>query len=230
MAVLAVANRQGGYTTDQLRSLETACQATGLLYDNYRQSVQRFQLEEQQARLETEFRQSQKMEVLGQLAGGIAHDFNNSLMVLSGSADLLERTLPANSSAGPYLDQIRRTTEKAAMVTKQLLAFSRKQVLDVKPIDVHEVLSDCEFMLPRLLGSDVELTFQPEARNSWICADAAQFEQVVVNLAVNARDAMPLGTTKHPHLERRPLARPRRVVLRRFRERHLDRPGCEGRR
>jgi signal transduction histidine kinase/ActR/RegA family two-component response regulator len=193
VAVLAVANRQGGYTTDQLRSLETACQATGLLYDNYRQSVQRAQLEEQRARLEAEFRQSQKMEVLGQLAGGIAHDFNNSLMVLSGSANLLERTLPANSSAGPYLDQIRRTTEKAAMVTRQSLAFSRKQVLDVKPIDVHEALSDCEFMLPRLLGSDVELTFQPEARSSWICADAAQFEQVVVNLAVNARDAMPVG-------------------------------------
>lgn len=79
------------------------------------------------------------------------------------------------------------------MVTKQLLAFSRKQVLDVKPIDVHEVLSDCEFMLPRLLGSDVELTFAPEARSSWINADPTQLEQVVVNLAVNARDAMSVG-------------------------------------
>jgi signal transduction histidine kinase len=193
VAVIAVANRDGGYTGEELRGLETMCQTTGVLYDSYRQSVQRAHLEEQQAKLGAEFRHSQKMEVLGQLAGGIAHDFNNSLMVLSGSAELLQRTLPANSQAGPYLEQIRRTTEKASMVTKQLLAFSRKQVLDVKPIDVHEVLTDCEFMLPRLLGSDVELTFQPEARKSWIRADAAQIEQILVNLAVNGRDAMPTG-------------------------------------
>jgi signal transduction histidine kinase len=193
VGVIAVANRAGGYTGEVVGSLETICQATGVLYDNYRQSLQREQLEQQRSRLEAEFRQSQKMEVLGQLAGGIAHDFNNSLMVLSGSADLLEGVLPPNSAGSAYLEQIRRTTEKAAIVTKQLLAFSRKQVLDVKPIDVHEVLSDCECIMPRLLGSDVELTFRLEGKHSWIRADAAQIEQIIVNLAINARDAMPAG-------------------------------------
>lgn len=193
VGLIGVANRPGGYTGDELRSLELMSQATGVLYDNYRQSVKHSQLEERRALLEAEFRQAQKMEVLGQLAGGVAHDFNNMLMVLSSSAELLERTLLKNSEAAPYIEQILRTTEKAAVITKQLLAFSRKQVLDVKPTDLHEVLTECEFMLPRLLGSDVELTFEHQAERSWIEADAAQIEQIVANLAINARDAMASG-------------------------------------
>ena len=193
VGTLALANREGGYRDEDLISLQPIHSAAAILCDIYRHKVQRQHLEEQRTRLEVEFRQAQKMEVLGQLAGGIAHDFNNSLMVLSGSADLLERALPPGSPAAPYLEQIRRTTDKAAMVTKQLLAFSRKQVLDVKPIDVHEVLDDCEFMLPQLLGSGVQLTFRRDATHSWIRADATQLEQVLVNLAVNARDAMSGG-------------------------------------
>lgn len=193
VGVLALANRPGGYTGEEVRLLETMWQATGLLYDNYRENLKRAQLEQQQFHLQSEFRQAQKMEVLGQLSGGIAHDFNNMLMVLSGSAELLERTLPPGSAAGQYLEQIRRTVDKAALITRQLLAFSRKQVLDAKPFDLHEVLTDCEFMLPRLLGSDVQLTFQHHAAHSWIRADASQLEQVIANLAVNARDAMPSG-------------------------------------
>jgi two-component system cell cycle sensor histidine kinase/response regulator CckA len=191
--LIAVANRPGGYTGEEARSLETMSQATGVLYDNYRQNLKRVQLEEQRAHLESEFRQSQKMEVLGQLAGGIAHDFNNTLMMLSGATELLEQSLPANSAAMRYLERMRHTTERAAAITRQLLAFSRKQVLEAKPIDLHEVLTDCEFMLPRLIGSDVELTFQHNAARSWIRADGAQVEQVVANLAINARDAMPSG-------------------------------------
>lgn len=193
VGVLAVANRPGGYTGEEVRSLETMSQATGMLYDSYRQNLKRAELEEQQACLEREFRQAQKMEVLGQLSGGVAHDFNNMLMVLSGSTELLEHTLPRGSAAAPYVQQIRRTIDKAAAITRQLLAFSRKQVLDVKPTDLHEVLTDCEFMLPRLLGSDVQLTFQHLAAQSWMMADAAQLEQVLANLAINARDAMPNG-------------------------------------
>lgn len=193
VAVIAMANRPGGYTGEEVRALEAMTQATGVLFDNYRQSVQQKQLEEQRRRLEGEFRQAQKMEVLGQLSGGIAHDFNNMLMVLSGSAELLSDTLPARFSGNQYLEQIRRTVDKAAAITSQLLAFSRKQVLDAKPVDLHEVLTDSEFMLPRLLGSDVRLTFQHHAAQSWIKADSAQLEQVIVNLAVNARDAMPNG-------------------------------------
>jgi PAS domain S-box-containing protein len=193
VGVIALANRPGGYTGEESSSLETISRATGVLYDNYRQTLNRAQLEEQRSRLEGEFRQAQKMEVLGQLAGGIAHDFNNMLMVLSGSAELLENSLPKGSQADRYVEQIKRTVEKAAEITKQLLAFSRKQVLEIAPVDLHEVLTESEFMLPRLLGSDIELTFQHQAAHSWIRADAAQLEQVIANLAINARDAMPGG-------------------------------------
>jgi two-component system, cell cycle sensor histidine kinase and response regulator CckA len=144
-------------------------------------------------RLESQVRQSQKMEVLGRLAGGVAHDFNNMLMVLGGCAELLDRSLSRESPARLYLDQIQRTTEKAAAITKQLLTFSRKQVLEILPMDLHESLSESEFMLPRLLGSDIELTFHHGAVKSWILSAPNQIEQVIANLAVNARDAMPEG-------------------------------------
>ena len=193
VGVIGVANRPGGYTGEEVRSLETISQTVGVLYDNYRQSLTRQRLEEERTRLESEFRQAQKMEVLGQLAGGIAHDFNNMLMVLTGSAELLEATLPPKSKGRPYLEQFQRTTERAAAITRQLLAFSRKQVLDAKPVDLHEVLTESEFMLPRLLGSDVQLTFTHHAARSWLLADSSQLEQVIANLAINARDAMPFG-------------------------------------
>jgi two-component system, cell cycle sensor histidine kinase and response regulator CckA len=193
VGLIAVANRKSGYAEEELRSLEEVARATGVLYDNYRQNLKQTQLEDERTRLESEFRQSQKMEVLGRLAGGVAHDFNNMLMVLMGSAELLQRSLADNLPAKKYLDQIRRTADKAAEITKQLLAFSHKQLLDVKPVDVHEVLTESEFLLPRLLGSDVELTFHHEAACSWIKGDPVQLEQVIANLAINARDAMPLG-------------------------------------
>ena len=188
-----MANRPGGYTGDELHSLEKMSKATGVLYDNYRQSLQRAQLERSAQTIESEFRQAQKMEVLGRLAGGVAHDFNNMLMVLTVSAELLQNQPAAQVLGLMYLGQIRRTVERAAAITKQLLAFSRKQLIDVRPTDLHEVLTDSEFMLPRLLGSDVELTFRHEAAFSWIQADAGQLEQVIANLAINASDAMPGG-------------------------------------
>ncbi len=193
VGLIGVANRPGGYTGQELRYLEAMSQATGVLYDSYRQSLKRSALEEEQKRLESQVRQAQKMEVLGRLAGGVAHDFNNMLMVLSGCSELLDGSLPKESSARIYLDQIQRTTEKAAAVTKQLLAFSRKQVLEFRPIDLHEALTESEFMLPRLLGSDIALTIHHDAPNSWILSDPAQIGQVVANLAINARDAMPEG-------------------------------------
>lgn len=144
-------------------------------------------------RLESQVRQSQKLEVLGRLAGGVAHDFNNMLMVLDSSTELLDRSLPSDASARSYLTQIQRTTAKAAAITKQLLAFSRKQVLEVRPLDLHAALAESEFMLPPLLGSDIELSFHHNATQSWIRSDHGQIEQVVANLAINARDAMPNG-------------------------------------
>lgn len=195
VGLIGVANRAGGYTGQEVRYLETMSQATGVLYDNYRQTVKQAALEAQQARLEQQVRQSQKMEILGRLAGGVAHDFNNLLMVLGGCSELLERSLPKETPARVYLDQIQRTTEKAAAITKQLLAFSRKQVLELRPMNLHEALSASEFMLPRVLGSDIELRFQHQAENCWILSDPSQIEQVLLNLAVNSRDAMPEGGT-----------------------------------
>jgi two-component system, cell cycle sensor histidine kinase and response regulator CckA len=144
-------------------------------------------------RLTSQIRQAQKLEVLGRLAGGVAHDFNNMLMVLDGSTELLDRSLPPSSNARIYLDQIQRTSAKAAAITKQLLAFSRKQIVEFRSMDLHAALAETEFMLPRLLGSDVELSFQHNAAQSWILSDPGQIEQVVANLAINARDAMPSG-------------------------------------
>jgi PAS domain S-box-containing protein len=193
VGLIGVANRPGGYTGQEVRCLETMSQATGVLYDNYRQNLKHTALEAHQEKLEAQVRQGQKMEVLGRLAGGVAHDFNNLLMVLGGSSELLERLLPKESAARVYLDQIQRTTEKATAITKQLLAFSRKQVLEIQAMDLHAALTASEFMLPRLLGSDVELTIRHEAANSWILSDPAQIEQVIMNLVVNSRDAMPEG-------------------------------------
>jgi len=193
VGLIAVANRPGGFTGHELRYLETMSQATGVLYDSYRQGVERAALQEQQQRLESQIRQTQKMEVLGRLAGGVAHDFNNMLMVLGGSSELLERALPKDSPARAYVDQIQRTTMKAASITRQLLAFSRKQVLELRPTDLHESLKESELMLPRLLGSDIVVVFRCQAERSWILADPAQIEQVVANLAINSRDAMPHG-------------------------------------
>ena len=144
-------------------------------------------------RLTSQIRQAQKLEVLGRLAGGVAHDFNNMLMVLDGSTELLDRSLPPSSNARIYLDQIQRTSAKAAAITKQLLAFSRKQIVEFRSMDLHAALAETEFMLPRLLGSDVELSFHHNAAHSWIRSDPGQIEQVVANLAINARDAMPNG-------------------------------------
>jgi two-component system, cell cycle sensor histidine kinase and response regulator CckA len=154
---------------------------------------ERKRIESELKNLEAHVRQAQKMEVLGRLAGGVAHDFNNMLMVLGGCSELLDRSLPKESAARIYLDQIQRTTEKATAITKQLLAFSRKQVVEFRPTDLHESLTNSEFMLPRLLGSDIELTFRHDARQSWIQSDPSQIEQIIANLAINSRDAMPGG-------------------------------------
>jgi PAS domain S-box-containing protein len=193
VGLIAVANRSGGYTGHELRHLEAMSQATGVLYDNYRQTLKRTALEVEQERLESQVRQAQKMEVLGRLAGGVAHDFNNMLMVLGGCTELLDRSLPGESPARIYLDQIQRTTEKATAITKQLLTFSRKQVFKICPMDLHESLTESEFILPRLLGSDIQLSFHHDAARSWILSASTQIEQVIANLAINARDAMPEG-------------------------------------
>jgi two-component system, cell cycle sensor histidine kinase and response regulator CckA len=143
--------------------------------------------------LEEQFRQAQKMEAVGRLAGGIAHDFNNLLMVIQGYADLLADRLPAGESLHRNAEQIQTAAQRAAALTQQLLAFSRKQILAPKVLNVHSVVADMEKMLQRLIGEDIELETSSKADLWLVKADRSQIEQVVMNLAVNARDAMPKG-------------------------------------
>ena len=137
--------------------------------------------------------QSQKLEAVGRLAGGISHDFNNLLTVILGYSDISRRNLKEGDPLRRNLDEIIKASERAASLTRQLLAFSRKQVMQPKVFDVNTVVSDLEKMLRRMIGEDVELrvSSQPDLGN--IKADPVQLEQVIMNLVVNARDAMPKG-------------------------------------
>jgi PAS domain S-box-containing protein len=144
-------------------------------------------------RLEEQLRQAQKMEAVGRLAGGVAHDFNNVLTAIFGYADLLTEEFPAGSPARQDLEEIRKAATRASALTRQLLAFSRQQVLAPVVLSVNDLVEDVDKMLRRLLGEDVELrvTLARDAGNAR--ADPGQLQQVIMNLVVNARDAMPTG-------------------------------------
>jgi PAS domain S-box-containing protein len=143
--------------------------------------------------LEQQLRQAQKMEAIGRLAGGIAHDFNNLLMVISGYCEfLLDRVGPESDLRGPT-QEISRAAERATSLTRQLLAFSRKQMLTMKVLDLNGVVTENLKMLTRLIGEDIDLVMIPEGELGAVKADPGQIEQVILNLAVNARDAMPRG-------------------------------------
>jgi two-component system cell cycle sensor histidine kinase/response regulator CckA len=143
--------------------------------------------------LEEQFRQAQKMEAVGRLAGGIAHDFNNLLMVIQGYADLLTDRLPEGDSMRRNAEQIQMASQRATSLTRQLLAFSRKQMLAPKVLNIQSVVADMEKILRRLIGEDVELRTSAAPDLGLVKADRSQLEQVIMNLAVNARDAMPQG-------------------------------------
>jgi PAS domain S-box-containing protein len=143
--------------------------------------------------LEQQLRQAQKMEAIGRLAGGIAHDFNNLLMVISGYSEfLLEGLGPDPSLRGPA-QEISNAAQRATSLTRQLLAFSRKQMLAPKVLDLNEVVTENLKMLTRMIGEDIDLVMVPDAAIGAVRADPGQIDQVIMNLAVNARDAMPEG-------------------------------------
>ncbi len=146
-----------------------------------------------QRELEVQFHQAQKMEAVGQLAGGVAHDFNNLLMVIRGYAELMLDRLEPQNAVRAQVEGIMQAAHRAAAVTRQLLAFSRKQVLSPKVLDLNAVVEDVGKMLLRLIGEDIELLVVKTPDLGRVKADPGQLEQVIVNLAVNARDAMPSG-------------------------------------
>jgi two-component system, cell cycle sensor histidine kinase and response regulator CckA len=145
------------------------------------------------SKLEEQFRQAQKMEAVGRLAGGIAHDFNNLLSVIVSYASLAINDLKLGDPLRADLQEIQIAGERATALTRQLLAFSRQQVLQPRVVDLGEIVAGMRSMLGRLLGEDVELTITTDPRLGRVLADPGQIEQVVMNLAVNARDAMPEG-------------------------------------
>jgi PAS domain S-box-containing protein len=144
---------------------------------------------------EERLRQSAKMEAIGHLAGGVAHDFNNLLTVITGYADVLADDLPPDDPAAGVVAEIRAAAARAADLTRQLLAFSRKQVLRPRPVRLGELVENLRKMLGRLIGEDVRLVTSSDPALAVVRADPGQLEQVLVNLAVNARDAMPTGGT-----------------------------------
>jgi hypothetical protein len=148
----------------------------------------------ERVKLEDQLRQAQKMEAIGQLAGGVAHDFNNLLTVIGGYSEIARRRIGAGPGATELLE-VERAAERASQLTRQLLAFSRQQVLDPHPLDLGEVAAGLLPMLRRLIGEDIEIAMLAAPGLPSVLADRSQVEQVILNLSVNARDAMPSGGT-----------------------------------
>jgi two-component system, cell cycle sensor histidine kinase and response regulator CckA len=173
--------------------------------------------------LEEQLRQAQKMEAVGRLAGGVAHDFNNLLMVIKGHTELLLNALPPSDQISRKIEHIDRAADRATALTRQLLAFSRMQVLQPRAMNLNSIVEGMGNLLPRLIGEDIELVIRPSASLGTIRADASQMEQILMNLAVNARDAMPGGgklviETSNAELDKaysasHPIVKPGRYVL-----------------
>jgi two-component system cell cycle sensor histidine kinase/response regulator CckA len=149
----------------------------------------------ERVRLEEQYRQSQKMEAIGLLAGGIAHDFNNLLTAIEGYSMLMAESMAPDDPQQAHLAEVRRAAERATALTRQLLAFGRRQILEPRVLDLREAVAAVGPMLRRLIGENVEIAVRSKGKPGRVKADPGQIEQVIINLAINARDAMPRGGT-----------------------------------
>lgn len=165
------------------------------LFGIARDITERKRAEEERAKLREQLLHSQKLETIGRLAGGVSHDFNNLLTVINGYSELLLSQLTSGDPMFDRLSEIRKAGERAAALTKQLLVLSRRQLVPSTVLDINDVVNDVARMLKRVIGEDIRLATDLSARPGRVLADAGQFQQVLINLAVNARDAMPSGGT-----------------------------------
>jgi signal transduction histidine kinase len=187
VGTIEIQNEEGKlYTTEHVTAMKMAANLAASAIDNVRLLDQE---REQALRLQ----QSQKMEAIGNLAGGVAHDFNNLLTVILGNTELAFNKLPVNDPVRPRLVEVDKAAKRAAVLTRQLLAFGRRQQMERRNIKLNEVIAEIMKLLNRIIGADVEVNVRAGSNLFTICADPAQIEQVVMNLAVNARDAMPEG-------------------------------------
>ena len=180
---------------------------------NHRDITERRAMEQRLRQSEEQLRQAQKMEAVGRLAGGVAHDFNNVLTAIFGYSDLLLEQFTLDDPRRADVQEIRRSAERAATLTRQLLAFSRKQVMQPRLLNLNEVISNVQSLLRRLVGEDIEVQLVLEKDLTPVMADPGQMEQVLMNLAANARDAMPEGgrfdiATRNAEVESDPFERP----------------------
>lgn len=185
-AVEAQSTGLAAFKQEHAAAMRMAANLTAVAIENVR-------LFEREQERETQLRQSHKMEAVGQLAGGVSHDFNNIVAVIMLQSELLLTQLDQNDTSRRRIEEIRKASHRAAALTQQLLAFSRKQVLQPKVLDLNAIVSDMDRMLRRLIGEHIEFLTVAEAGLGQVKADRNQIEQVVMNLVINARDAMPKG-------------------------------------
>jgi PAS domain S-box-containing protein len=188
--LLEAIGNQIGITVQKARLYEDTIQAYEQLKTTHERMIQ---TEEALHQSEEQLRQSQKMEAIGQLAGGIAHDFNNLLTVIKGYSQLSLLDIQENVPLKENIEEIQKASERASNLTRQLLAFSRRQILDFKVVNLNTIIEDLDKMLHRILGEDIELKYILAEKIGKVRIDPGQIEQVIMNLAVNARDAMPSG-------------------------------------
>ncbi len=181
------------YGEQDLRLAEKVANQIAGAVANAQLFAERLRAEEKARSLEEQLLQSQKMEAIGRLAGGIAHDFNNLMTIVKGYSQLSLLKLKEGDSLKTNIEEIQRAADRAANLTHQLLAFSRRQILEFKVLDLNAILRNLDKMLRRIIGEDIELTYQLSDDLGKIKTDPGQIEQVILNLAVNARDAMPSG-------------------------------------